>query len=100
MNINIFGKDGFETVADKNNKGACVVWVRPKWISVKDKLPAPDELVLVYNKDEGVFRARRDHYDDQYPSWQCDPIGSYAGDGCVYDITHWMPLPEPPECTQ
>ncbi len=65
-----------------------------EWISIKDKLPKKDEHVLVYG-DDGVFRAYCDE-DTQYPSWQCYPIGSYAGDGCVYGITHWMPLPASP----
>jgi len=66
------------------------------WINVKDRLPDPDEHVLVFNNDEGVFRAYRDSH-NEYPSWQCYPIGSYAGDGCVFGITHWMPLPQPPK---
>ncbi len=66
-----------------------------EWISVKDRIPKRDELVLVYGED-GVFRAYTDAH-DKFPSWQCSPIGSYAGDGCVFGITHWMPLPEPPK---
>lgn len=64
-----------------------------EWIKCSDRLPNEDELVLVYGED-GVFRA---YYNDiNFPSWQCSPIGSYAGDGCVFGITHWMPLPEIP----
>ena len=68
--------------------------LKMEWISVKDKLPEADKLVLV-NGDDGVFRAYTDGH-NEYPSWQCSPIGSYAGDSCVLGITHWMPLPEPP----
>lgn len=67
------------------------------WISVKDSLPDPYQRVLVSNSDEGVFRAYRDSDNDEFPSWQCSPQGSYAGDGCVFGITHWMPLPSPPD---
>lgn len=67
---------------------------RPKWINIKEKLPKPYEHVLVNNDDEGVFRAYRD--DHEFTSWQSYPLGSYAGDGCVFGITHWMPLPKPP----
>lgn len=62
-----------------------------EWIKIEDRLPTENEKVLV-NGYDGVFRARL-----SYGSWQCDPIGSYASDGCVYGITHWMPLPQPPK---
>lgn len=64
-----------------------------KWISIKDILPEENELVLLFG-DDGVFRG---YY--SYGSFSCHPIGSYAGDGCVFGITHWMPLPEPPNET-
>jgi hypothetical protein len=67
-----------------------------KWISVKDKLPEVDELVLLYNNDEGVFRGYRGNEHPTHIYWACSPTGSYAGDGSVHDITHWMPLPEGP----
>ncbi len=62
-----------------------------KWVSVKDGLPKEDEHVLVSGED-GVFRAYL--YSD---SWTCYPLGSYASDGCVFGITHWMPLPDAPQ---
>ena len=56
------------------------------WISVKDRLPDKKGDYLIYNTDGIVW-----------PYW-------YDGDGW-YDtlgyltqrVTHWMPLPEPPE---
>jgi hypothetical protein len=66
-----------------------------EWIKCIDRLPAPYDLVLVYGED-GVFRAYRDIH-NEYPSWVCSPLGSYAGDGMVFGITHWMPLPKPPK---
>ncbi len=65
-----------------------------QWTNVKDRLPKAHELVLVFGED-GVFRAYTDG-DKEHPSWQCSPTGSYASDGCVFCITHWMPLPHPP----
>ena len=64
-------------------------------LRMKEKLPKEYALVLV-NGDDGIFRAYCDE-NTEYASWQCSPIGSYAGDGCVFGITHWMPLPKPPE---
>jgi hypothetical protein len=77
------------------NEFLCDMTERSTWVSVKDRLPKKNELVLV-NGDDGIFRAYCDG-DLEFPSWQCSPIGSYAGDGCVFGITHWMPLPKPPK---
>jgi hypothetical protein len=62
------------------------------WISVKDKLPKENEHVIVFDNTEGICRGYI-----RYGSWQHYPIGSYAGDGCLFDVTHWMPLPSPPK---
>ena len=64
------------------------------WIKCSDKLPEPDEHVLVYGED-GIFTAYRDD-NEKYPTWNCYPVGSYASDGLVYCITHWMSLPKLP----
>lgn len=63
------------------------------WISIKEKLPPIGKLVLL-NGNDGVFRGYRG--DDNSEGWQCYPVGLYAGDGCVFGITHWMELPESP----
>ena len=57
-------------------------WKR-KWISVKDRLPKPNENVLVYCKEYGI-------YVDIHMS---GGIFGYSMDS----VTHWMPLPEPPK---
>ena len=62
-----------------------------EWISVNDKLPKEYVRVLI-SCDEGICTGKL-----SYGRWQCDPIGSYASDGCVFDVTHWMPLPNPPK---
>ncbi len=63
-----------------------------EWISVKEKNPNDDEHVLVFDRDYGICLGYR-----CYESWQHYPLGSYAGDGCLFDVTHWMPLPESPK---
>lgn len=50
------------------------------WISVKDRLPDVGKFVLIYNEINGV---RLDYHD-----------GATFG---YYDVTHWMPLPQPPK---
>jgi hypothetical protein len=65
-----------------------------EWISVKDKLPdcgdVKDENLgwLVYRPKatSKIFLTTFVH-----PSWWKDENGTSA------EITHWMPLPEPPE---
>ena len=51
-----------------------------EWISVKDRLPDVGKFVLIYNEINGVCL---DYHD-----------GVTFG---YYDVTHWMPLPEPPK---
>lgn len=66
-----------------------------KWISVKDKLPDNEEVFLVYRGESkypeielaywNLNRKRFEYYDNEYYGYGID------------DITHWMPLPEPPK---
>ena len=55
---------------------------KPKWISVKDKLPEEKKRVLVYRKTKTFVR------DIQILEWWLTDEDTY---------THWMPLPEPPK---
>ena len=72
-----------------------------EWISVKDKLPKINIYVLVYASDfhssmkktycdDSIRIANLDEYDE----WQ-DLDDDYWG--CKMNVTHWMPLPEPPQ---
>lgn len=69
------------------------------WISIEDKLPAPQTAVLVYAfYSQGVARyspSRR----SAKPEWDWYPAGAVNGWECEVDrpVTHWMPLPEPPD---
>ena len=68
-----------------------------KWISVEDRLPEIDkyggsEQVIVYHSFVGVG------YYGETPKtkkkrWNVQCGGTYA------NVTHWMPLPDPPEST-
>lgn len=64
-----------------------------KWISVDERLPEVGATVLCYIKhnysDTDGFRAYRVYGYD----------GHFVGMGNLCEVTHWMPLPEPPgEC--
>ena len=57
-----------------------------KWISVEDRLPDSDTHLIVCHDDGGVGTAF--FYNDLFSrDWR----------SIFDDITHWMPLPEPPE---
>lgn len=63
-----------------------------KWISVEDRLPEPSEsisyLVWVDGRPDyvGYWQLSYFNYEDgDEPEWD------------YLDVTHWMPLPEPPE---
>lgn len=66
-----------------------------KWISLKNKLPDNEEIFLVYRgeaKDPEIElgwwnknKKKFEYYDNEYYGYKID------------DVTHWMPLPEPPK---
>ena len=69
-----------------------------KWISVEDGLPEDEKPVLVYygfrnNSDNDLammFMGALSYFVfDPHPHWQ------HTDSGLI--VTHWMPLPEPPE---
>lgn len=71
------------TIADDNNVGS-------KWIPVSERLPEPFVSVLGYMPDEDGFPPVRECYYVE--------VGFYfPALAEVRDITHWMPLPEPPK---
>ena len=65
------------------------------WISVKDRLPENSNEVLTYGN--GLIRVMclLDHGsgDGDYLVWE-DDYGYYEE---LDNVTHWMPLPEPPK---
>lgn len=64
------------------------------WISVQDRLPMLIESVLFTGKNAhgGSFLTQRGYFDGTF--WHSDSNGTvYANT----PVTHWMPLPEPPE---
>ena len=67
----------FEDVADYLIINGVTV---QEWISVKDRLPDVGKFVLIYSEINGVCM---DYHD-----------GATFG---YYDVTHWMPLPNPPK---
>ena len=58
-----------------------------RWISVTERLPAPDERVLACTCNK-VLAVGRVHGGRWVVSWNND---------CLPSVTHWMPLPEAPK---
>ncbi len=65
-----------------------------EWISVKDELPSAHKYVLCYVKPTSV---------NSYRGIKIKWVTKRASRGIISDIswfnevTHWMPLPEPPK---
>lgn len=65
----------------------------PKWISIKDKQPHHGQRVVYYFKEVGVHVGRYyvEQDEDGFHHVFTGPSGFLTD-----DVTHWMPLPEPP----
>ena len=75
-----------------------------EWISVNDKLPEYDIMVLWIREDGLIFIADIDHDNDWYHFQEIygnDCLGFDSSkmmeDTIEVKITHWMPLPKPPK---
>ena len=61
------------------------------WISVKDRLPTEGERVLTLDKWGHISDRTLERFRDGTILFRPDGLSPQK------DITHWMPLPEPPE---
>jgi len=64
-----------------------------EWISVRNRLPELNEYVLVCTELKWISVARMFSSDDGCPYQWISEDSSYIDSRW---ITHWMPLPEPP----
>lgn len=71
---------------------------QPQWISVKDRLPEVDEYVICFGmrplQNEPFVEQGRYNEWGQWQTCDWDGCGGYE----YFDkVTHWMPLPPPPQ---
>ena len=67
-----------------------------EWISVEDRLPTDNEEYLVWplpDLEMNIRTAEFQHWDKR---WTQERYDGYGWDNFYPDVTHWMPLPEPP----
>lgn len=66
---------------------------RQEWISVEERLPEDGGEALIYGDKVGIYTA---YYDLDYGFYG---FGDPDECSCIdnSDVTHWMPLPEPPK---
>ena len=91
-----------QLIADTPTVDAAEV-LRGMWISVKDRLPEPKEIFNKNSEDEfslsspvltfgkncfAIAMVERDEHHEIFVSFEGDTIE---------EVTHWRPLPEPPE---
>jgi hypothetical protein len=64
-----------------------------EWISVKDRLPEYDQVVLCYKDDRGVRIGKH------MPETYADGVVAFKdlARDYVFGATHWTPLPQPPK---
>ena len=67
-----------------------------EWISVKDRLPEDITNVLVFGEYWKVMIAQLDFFNGDGKAWY-EKNGGFRGHVDSDNITHWMPLPEPPK---
>ncbi len=60
-----------------------------EWISVEERLPEREILAIDDRENYLVGMIYRSNDDKR---WVCEAAGVL-----IYPVTHWMPLPEPPE---
>jgi len=65
-----------------------------KWISVKDKLPEIGDEVLTFNEENCIWL---DFYVDLDMGDNTSKPMFWSEKDDLGAITHWMPLPDPPE---
>lgn len=71
-----------------------------EWVDVKDRLPAFGQLVIVYTSEEDTYCATLfgiSSNGSDFHDWEINCCCSEGGNGYVFYVIYWMPLPEAPK---
>ena len=98
----VFAKEGRETVCpicgNTNNLSLDKVLNRlENWISVKDRLPTGEDIILVFSETHGI--PKMGSFNPETDEWTDEEDGDGGLKDMHYDIevSHWMPLPDDPK---
>ena len=82
-------KVNLRDIMERWNRRAAVTTAHSEWINVKDRLPEDENHVLALTETaKGRKNIVRAYY--------CQSLHTWAA-GMNNNVTHWMPLPEPPK---
>jgi len=104
-NLDIVLRNGGQEAVDAVSRMASDIEdMMPRWIPVGERLPKEYETVLVATDggvSAGEIRFPDSECDMDEPWWMVfknrrDQSVSWAGFVSFANVTHWMPLPEPP----
>lgn len=65
-----------------------------EWISVKDRLPGLNRMIIVALSEGDVYVGELLDAQEGMAEWYVHDYGGEAG------VTHWTPLPDPPSAPQ
>ena len=80
-----------------------------EWISTEERLPEIDMEAAAHDRHVNVLAATKtgsvifvQYISNGYAKTAKgrEPRFEWMGRICPFNLTHWMPLPEPPECKQ
>lgn len=83
-----------DEIEDAYYQGMVDADAHPHWISVEDELPKNRESILF--TDGGCVYSGR-YYGGRYYGDKGDWVDFCEVSTLIEDVTHWMPLPEPPK---
>lgn len=88
-------EDLSKTLDEEVEINTALICNMPVWIPVSERLPktSEDVIVFAYGNMIRIWSLERIHYTTADVYWECED-GSHEE---VDVVTHWMPLPEPPE---